>query len=152
MVDLLDRWEPLLPEWIMENILNQLILPRIQTEVDAWNPLTDLIPIHAWIHPWLPRLSARLELVYPTIRQKMAQALVAWQPSDQSARSVLMPWVPVFSKGAMDAFLVKNILPKLQQALMSWTIHSNPHQQDWGTSAIGCTLIVFTHELILFLH
>jgi tuftelin-interacting protein 11 len=119
-----------------------LILPRIQSEVDAWNPLTDLIPIHAWIHPWLPRLSARLEIVYPTIRQKMAQALVAWQPSDQSARSVLMPWVPVFSKGAMDAFLVKNILPKLQQALMSWTIHSNTHQQDWGTSAIGCTLIM----------
>ena len=80
MVDLLDRWEPLLPEWIMDNILVQLILPRIQSQVDAWNPLTDPFPIHAWIHPWLSRLSARLELVYPTIRQKMAQALVTWRP------------------------------------------------------------------------
>lgn len=56
MVDLLESWEPILPNWIMENILDQLILPKIQKEVDSWNPLTDLIPIHSWIHPWLPRL------------------------------------------------------------------------------------------------
>lgn len=56
MVDLLDVWDPLLPKWIMDNIVDQLILPRIQKEVEAWNPLTDLVPIHAWIHPWLPRL------------------------------------------------------------------------------------------------
>ena len=56
MVDLLELWESILPIWIMENILDQLILPKIQNEVDGWNPLTDLIPIHAWIHPWLPRL------------------------------------------------------------------------------------------------
>lgn len=106
MVDLLEGWEPLLADWIMENILDQLILPRIQKEVDMWNPLTDLIPIHAWIHPWLPRLGiepyqttgyscsalnlimagSKLEIVYPIIRQKMAQALVGWTPSDQSAR------------------------------------------------------------------
>ena len=57
MVDLLDCWESLLPDWIMENILDLFVLPKIQKEVDDWNPLTDLIPIHSWIHPWLPRLS-----------------------------------------------------------------------------------------------
>lgn len=111
MVDLLDSWEPMLPTWISENINDQLILPKIHKEVDAWNPLTDLVPIHAWIHPWLPRLGttftfqeliiylincrvfihfigSKLEIVYPTIRQKMAQALVAWNPSDQSAKFV----------------------------------------------------------------
>ncbi|EFX79488.1 hypothetical protein DAPPUDRAFT_304466 [Daphnia pulex] len=128
MVDLIESWEQILPNWIMENILDQLILPRIQKEVDSWNPLTDLIPIHAWIHPWLPRLGSKLEIVYPNIRHKMAQALVAWSPSDQSARSVLMPWVPVFSKGSMDAFLIKNILPKLQVAIANWDI--NPSRQE----------------------
>lgn len=57
MVDLLDCWESLLPDWVIENILDLFILPKIQKEVDGWNPLTDLIPIHSWIHPWLPRLS-----------------------------------------------------------------------------------------------
>ena len=30
MVDLIDQWEPILPTWILENILDQLILPKIQ--------------------------------------------------------------------------------------------------------------------------
>jgi tuftelin-interacting protein 11 len=63
MVDLIESWEKILPNWIMENILDQLILPRIQKEVDSWNPLTDLIPIHAWIHPWLPRLGSAFILM-----------------------------------------------------------------------------------------
>jgi hypothetical protein len=24
--------------------------------VEEWNPMTDTVPIHAWIHPWLPLL------------------------------------------------------------------------------------------------
>ena len=151
MVALLDAWETLLPKWIMDNIVDQLILPRIEKEVEAWNPLTDLVPIHRWIHPWLPRLSksplfdlivqincwlffldAKMETrnIYSMIRQKMANALVAWVPSDQSAKSVLLPWVPVFQKGAMDAFLNKHILPKLEQAVARWEI--NPSRQELG--------------------
>jgi tuftelin-interacting protein 11 len=30
MVDLIDLWESILPTWILENILDQLILPKIQ--------------------------------------------------------------------------------------------------------------------------
>ncbi len=41
-----------------------------------------------------------------------------------------MPWVPVFSKGSMDAFLIKNILPKLQVAIANWDI--NPSRQELG--------------------
>ena len=56
MVYLLDSWNPVLPNWMMEHILEQLILPKIRKEVDHWNPSTDLLLIHVWIHPWLPRL------------------------------------------------------------------------------------------------
>ena len=31
-------------------------------------------------------IGSKLEIVYPIIRQKMAQALVSWTPSDHSAR------------------------------------------------------------------
>lgn len=47
---------PLLPAWILENILDLLILPKLTLEVEEWNPLTDTVPIHTWIHPWLPLL------------------------------------------------------------------------------------------------
>lgn len=45
---------------------------------------------------------------------------------------MLLPWVPVFQKGAMDAFLSKHILPKLEQAVARWEI--NPSRQELGTS------------------
>lgn len=73
----------------------------------------------------------RLETtVYPVIRHKLSKALVSWHPSDRSAKLMLVPWHGVFSRGDMDAFLVKNIVPKLQLALQELVI--NPHQQHLG--------------------
>jgi len=68
--------------------------------------------------------------VYPTIRRKLANALVHWHPSDASGKQILTPWINVFSKGSMDTFILKNILPKLQLALQSMMI--NPTQQILG--------------------
>lgn len=82
-------------------------------QVDNWNPLTDTVPIHSWIHPWLPLMQARLEPLYPPIRSKLANALHRWHPSDPSARLILQPWKDVFTPGAWEAFMVKNIVPKL---------------------------------------
>ncbi|XP_071447563.1 tuftelin-interacting protein 11 [Hetaerina americana] len=127
MIEVLEAWMPLVPTWILDSTCDRLILPKIQAEVECWNPLTDTVPIHAWIHPWLPLLGSRLEIVYPTIRQKLSVALVSWHPSDRSARLMLTPWAKVFPKGDMDAFLTKNILPKLQVALQELQI--NLHQQ-----------------------
>lgn len=76
-------------------------------------------------------LGNRLETtVYPVIRHKLSKALVNWHPSDRSAKLMLVPWHGVFSRGDMDAFLVKNIVPKLQLALQELVI--NPHQQHLG--------------------
>lgn len=82
-------------------------------QVDNWNPLTDTVPIHSWIHPWLPLLQSRLEPLYPPIRSKLSNALQRWHPSDTSARLILQPWKDVFTPGAWEAFMVKNIIPKL---------------------------------------
>ena len=53
LLELLEAWMPLLPDWVMNNILEQLVMPKLQTEVEDWNPLTDTMPIHGWLHPWL---------------------------------------------------------------------------------------------------
>jgi len=69
-----------------EEISQILLTPRkhvsviIKAEVEVWNPLTDLTPIHTWLHPWLPPLGNRLEIVYPPIRNKLAAALASWHP------------------------------------------------------------------------
>ncbi|XP_022257419.1 tuftelin-interacting protein 11-like, partial [Limulus polyphemus] len=127
LIDLLENWLPLLPTWMTTNILEQMILPRLQKEVDTWDPLTDTMPIHSWIHPWLPLMGDRLEPLYAPIRHKLANALKNWHPSDCSAKLILEPWRKVFSLGTMQAFVVTNILPKLAMVLQNFII--NPHQQ-----------------------
>lgn len=127
MVDCVECWAPVLPLWILDHVVEQLIFPRLQREVDSWNPLTDTVPIHSWIHPWLPLMQARLEPLYAPIRSKLAHALQRWHPSDSSARLILQPWKDVFTPGAWEAFMVKNIVPKLALCLGELVV--NPHQQ-----------------------
>lgn len=86
-------------------------MPPLQ--VESWNPLTDTVPIHSWVHPWLPLMQARLEPLYSPIRSKLASALQKWHPSDSSAKLILQPWKDVFTPGSWEAFMVKNIVPKL---------------------------------------
>ncbi|XP_048777997.2 tuftelin-interacting protein 11-like [Ostrea edulis] len=127
IIEVLETWLPVLPPWIMENIFDQLVLPRLLQEVENWNPLTDTMPIHAWLHPWLPLMKDKLEPLYAPIRHKIANALINWHPSDASAKVILQPWVRVFKPGHLEAFLVKNILPKLAMCMQEFVI--NPHQQ-----------------------
>eukprot|EP00090_Calanus_glacialis_P026300 TRINITY_DN41326_c0_g1_i1.p1 TRINITY_DN41326_c0_g1~~TRINITY_DN41326_c0_g1_i1.p1 ORF type:complete len:713 (+),score=291.77 TRINITY_DN41326_c0_g1_i1:106-2244(+) len=128
LVAFLELWRPLVPPWIMQHVLEQLVLARLQAEVEVWDPLTDTTPIHTWLHPWLPPLGDRLECVFPTIRNKLSSALSSWHPTDRSAKLILLPWQEVFSRGSMCAFLTKNIVPKLEQALA--TLPITPHNQD----------------------
>lgn len=57
MLKLVEHSTELIPLDIVNNVLENMILPKIQSEVEKWDPLTDLVPIHLWIHPWLPYLS-----------------------------------------------------------------------------------------------
>lgn len=127
LIAVLEAWRTAISPWILDNILDQLVLPRLLQEVESWNPLTDTMPIHSWLHPWLPFMGDRLEPLYAPIRHKLANALTNWHPSDVSAKIILEPWIGVFRPGHMDAFLVKNVLPKLGQVLEEMAI--TPHQQ-----------------------
>ncbi|XP_014665360.1 PREDICTED: tuftelin-interacting protein 11-like [Priapulus caudatus] len=127
LIELVENWMPLLPTWILHNVLDQLVMPRLHAEVTSWNPLTDTMPIHAWLHPWLPLMGKRLEPLYAPLRNKLSNCLTNWHPSDPSARLMIQPWVKVFSRGTMDAFLMRCIVPKLQLVMQEFVI--NPHQQ-----------------------
>jgi tuftelin-interacting protein 11 len=128
-VDLLTVWSKLVPGWIMENIIGQCVQPKLSNEVDEWNPLTDTIPIHEWVLPWLPLMRERLDVnLFPIIRHKLANALISWHPSDQSAKAILLPWrPPVFTLASWDAFVLKNIMSKLELVMEQFVV--NPSMQ-----------------------
>ena len=127
LIGFLEVWKDIIPRWMWNNILDQLILPKLQDNVEKWDPLTDRIPIHSWLHPWLPYLGQQLEIVYPTIRNKLSTCLTNWHPSDSSAKGILLPWKEVFSKGSLQAFVLKNIMPKLESIMSKIVV--NPGQQ-----------------------
>ncbi|XP_023302666.2 septin-interacting protein 1 [Lucilia cuprina] len=129
MAALLDCWAPLFPTWILDSVLEQLILPRLSTAVRNWDPLTDTVPIHIWILPWNTILGHKMEeFIFPTIREKLGNALQAWMPQDRSARAMLTPWKGAFDESEMQVFLLQHIIPKLQLVLTEFII--NPLQQD----------------------
>lgn len=128
LITLFETWTPpLIPVWIQSSILQCVVLPRITRAVHNWNPMQDTVPIHTWLHPWLPLLSDSLQAVYPVIRQKLSSALVHWHPSDRSAKMVLQPWKGVFSDVSMTTLIQSSIQPKLESALLEMPI--NPHNQ-----------------------
>ena len=90
----------------------------------------------------------RLEPLYAPIRHKIGSALSNWHPSDVSAKIIIEPWFGVFKQGHMDAFLVKNILPKLGQVLEEMPI--TPHQQNLGERHVICDFDYY--DLSIFQH
>uniref|UniRef100_A0A182PIZ5 G-patch domain-containing protein n=1 Tax=Anopheles epiroticus TaxID=199890 RepID=A0A182PIZ5_9DIPT len=129
MIALLDAWAPLLPAWILDNVLEQIVLVKLSAAVIEWDPLTDTVPIHCWIHPWTELLGPKMEgNIYPSIREKLARALKAWHPEDRSARAMLTPWKGVFAEEDLQVFLAKNVIPKLELRLTELIV--NPLQQD----------------------
>jgi len=129
MIDVVEAWKsPLIPNWIMDQILQQVILARLMRAVHEWNPLEDRVPIHHWLHPWLPYLSDQLRNLYPVIRKALISALVHWTPYDTSAKSVIEPWVGVFSDTHMNNLLQTSIQPKLEKMIGDMVI--DPHAQN----------------------
>eukprot|EP00904_Undaria_pinnatifida_P011496 jgi/Undpi1/7477/HiC_scaffold_22.g09950.m1 len=114
---------------IVQSLLMQAILPKLTRGVTEWEPRTDTVLIHTWIHPWLPLLGSHVAGVFPEIRRKLAAALVHWDPSDATAYVMLKPWKNVFDYRSMEALLDKCIAPKLVAGLRK-TLIINPSNQD----------------------
>lgn len=141
IITFVELWRTILPKWLYEYFISNCLLKKMLNDVELWNPLTDVLPIHSWIHPWLPILlvdhtsdsdseerNFLFEPIYDVIRKKLSKALTNWHPNDASARLILEPWKGVFSEPSFQTFLDINIVPKLERAMQSYVI--NPNQQS----------------------
>lgn len=56
--EFVESWEPILPSSVILYVMQHLVLPKLQSAVQAWDPLHDPIAPHTWLHPWLVRFLA----------------------------------------------------------------------------------------------
>ena len=126
----LDSWQPpAMPAVVQRAILDSLVLPKLQAAVEGWDPRRETVPIHCWLHPWLPHLGPAMQALYPTIRYRLGAALTAWHPSDASAHAMLAPWRSVFDEASWDALMTRSIVPRLI-AMLQTEFVVNPQSQQ----------------------
>eukprot|EP00850_Spirogloea_muscicola_P020859 SM000229S07495 [mRNA] locus=s229:59568:63127:+ [translate_table: standard] len=148
LLQFLEAWDVLLPTAVRRNVLEQLVLPKLGAAVDAWDPRLETIPIHAWLHPWLPYLGARLEPLYAPIRYKLGAALAAWHPSDDSARVLLAPWRGVFDAASWDQLLGRCVVPQLTYELQQLVVNPQHQQLDQFNWVIKWVGLVSTPHMV----
>lgn len=93
-VRLYETWSSCLPQFIRDNFLDQLILPKVQKAVADWNPKIDTVTLETVVFPWLPHVGMRFEDVVGDSRRKVASLLKAWVVGDAVPKDV-MAWKEV---------------------------------------------------------
>ncbi|RLM92613.1 hypothetical protein C2845_PM08G27410 [Panicum miliaceum] len=124
MLDFLRAWEQVLPPVALGLILEHVVMPKLSAAVESWDPRRENVPIHVWVHPWLPMLEQRsIETPCSSIRYKLSSVLHVWQARDASAHALLSPWQNVFDSAVWEDLTARYIVPKLKMALQfNWAM------------------------------
>ena len=77
-VKLYEVWSSFLPPFIRDNLLDQLILPKVQKAVADWNSKNAKASLQAIVFPWLPYIGLRLEDIVGDARRKVKNLLRSW--------------------------------------------------------------------------
>lgn len=77
-VKLFETWSPYLPAFIRDNLLDQLILPKVHKAVRDWNIRRSKVSLQTIVFPWLPYVDQRLEDVVGDAKRKITSVLRAW--------------------------------------------------------------------------
>lgn len=130
-VALFTTWAPLLPAFLRDNVLDQLVLPKVSKAIAEWSPSSlrrGGAPLHALVFPWLEHAGPRMEAVLDEAKRKVRSWLKAWKAVEGVPRGMGV-WRDALAPAEWDALVLKHVLPQLGAALRD-TLVVDPDRQD----------------------
>jgi len=79
---LYEAWSNFLPPFIRDNIIDQLIIPKVQKATAEWQPQAGGPALRAIVFPWLPHVGLRIEEFLGDAKRKVKSILRNWMASD----------------------------------------------------------------------
>ncbi|KAK5174251.1 uncharacterized protein LTR77_001331 [Saxophila tyrrhenica] len=144
MTALVQSWRPLLPSFIFAHLVDQLIVPKLSSGLQQWDPrkrnhhhkhatIKHAQP-HTWIFPWLPYLppyqldpKASAGGLLVDFKRRLRQILDSWDISF-GVLPGLTEWRDLL-RLELDHVLIRHLLPRLALHL-SARFDVNPSDQD----------------------
>lgn len=143
LIELVQSWKPLLPQFVYTILIDQLIVPKLASALQTWDPrkrshhhkhsTVKYTQPHSWIFPWLPYLPPyQLDPKAPSgllvdVRRRLRQVLDGWD-----IRNGVLPGLSEWQdllRVELDHILVRHLLPRLS-LYMSQEFDVNPADQD----------------------
>lgn len=110
-VKLYEAWSTFLPPFIRDNVLDQLILPKVHKAVAEWNARKDTVSLRALVFPWLPHLGLRLEEVLGDAKRKVKSLLRAWTANEEVPKD-LIAWKEVSTYARATNRCIADVTPR----------------------------------------
>lgn len=127
-IKLYETWASFLPAFVRDNMLDQLILPKLVKAVSEWNHKRTSVSLQSLVFPWLPHLGLRVDSVLDDARRKVKSMLRAWVAPDGLPEDLAV-WRDVFNSAEWDNLILKYVVPKLASHLRE-EFRVNPRAQE----------------------
>ena len=143
MTAVIQAWRPLLPAFIYSHLIDQLIVPKLASGLQMWDPrkrthhhkhvtIKQAQP-HTWLFPWLPYMPPyhldpkASDGLLVDVKRRIRQVLDGWDVSSGVLRG-LTEWRDLL-RSELDHVLVRDLLPRLALHLSAKFI-VDPSDQD----------------------
>lgn len=136
VISLFSSWRSsgLLPRFISDNILDQLILPKLSKAINDWSPprkgkeREKGSSLHHIVFPWLELAGERMDEILDEAKRRVRGWLKSWRVRDGVPEG-LAAWRDVIQATEWDNLTLQHVVPQLSAHLREkFTV--NPRQQE----------------------
>lgn len=146
-IALLTAWRPLLPQYLWDNLIDQVLVAKLHRVIHDWESRTARASLHHILFPWLPLLGDRLDDCMTEARRRLRSTLKGWKMRDADSSSTpshvtavreeehnlrrdIEHWREMFpSRHEFDSMMLVCVVPKLASHLQK-RFKVDPSKQD----------------------